>query len=474
MLDPTRFWADEPGAPPADPTTPLGQQQAMYMQLGQLLTGGGPPPSPDQLAALKRSMLGQMPADATEDMRRQAEEWVSQLAGRRAEQAATPSPLGAAWPGGPGVTPEQMAGWEKTYRVKLPKLFREVFQRQNGGTVRDSEVCIHSLAGIQPVEEDDLYEDEFRDVGLVFEFGHDGGEGRYLLDYNARGRNGEPAVYLAYPDCGEVEKAAGSVDKFFARLLKSEGGPAVDWAEADRLPVVAREKMDLTNHFHGVPSSVDQVLCRDGRSLVLFIRRVVGDEETISRTVLPEPLSTDWCSVEPLQPDQTHIWKIHLQPRDTDGIVQVEATRTSTGRWKNRTSTGAPIYESIWSADRDRLTKLRAVLLGKDRAARVAEADHTQQAFQARLASLPPAAQRAAFMEMTRHAMAESDRLFQEQNPNLGEPPPDIAALMALMEGRMRDVQRRIQAEAAGHPLDAETRELIERMKKMQRPDADD
>jgi SMI1 / KNR4 family (SUKH-1) len=473
MLDPKRFWAEAGEGSVAEPTTPLGQDQAMHMQLGLLLTGAGPPPSPEQLDALRESMLSQIPADAPEEMRRQAEEWVSQLATQRAQRAANPDPLGPAWPDGSAATPEQMAAWEKKYRVKLPKLFREVFRRQNGGMVRDSEVCINALASIKPVEEEDLYEDEFRDLRLVFDFAHDGGEGSYLLDYNRRGRDGEPAVYLAYRDCGEVDKAAGSVDKFFADLLKSEDGPEVDWSEADRLAVLARERMDLTDHFHGTPSSLDQVLCRDGRTLVLFVRRIVGQDETVSRIVLPEPLSTDSCSVEPIQPG-AKIWQIHLQPRDSEGIVQIEATRTSAGRWKNRTSHGSPIYAWIWSADPNRLRKLRTELLGKDRAARVAEADDTQQQFQARVASLPPAAQRAAFMEMTRQAMAESERLFQEQNPDLGEPPPDIAALMSLMEGKMRDIQRRIQTEAAEHPLDPETRKLIERMQKMRRPDADD
>src|SRR5262245_43420336 len=147
MLDPKRFWAETGGEMPVGPTTQLGEAQAFHMQLGQLLTGGGPAPTPEQLEAFKQQMREQMPPDAPPEMRQQAEEWLSQLASRRAQQPDPP--FGGAWPGGPGVTQEQIAAWEKERRVTLPKLFREVFQQQNGGEVRDSDVFINALSGIQ-------------------------------------------------------------------------------------------------------------------------------------------------------------------------------------------------------------------------------------------------------------------------------------------------------------------------------------
>jgi hypothetical protein len=281
-------------------------------------------------------------------------------------------------------------------------------------------------------------------------------------------------VYLAFRDCGELSRVADSVDEFFGDLLKSSDGAEVDWSEAERLPVLARERLDLTAHYRGVPASLDQALCRAAGALVLFVRRRVGDEETLTRTTLPEPLVADLCSVQPVQPDRTDIWTIHLQPRRSDGIVKTEATRTSAGRWKNSTSHGVPIYDSVWSADRGRLKTLRAELLGPERAARIAERDDAQQELQARLDTLPPAARRAALMEMARQATAETDRLFQEQFPGIGEPPPEIAALTAIMEGKLREARRRFQGEAAQDPLDPETRRLIERVRKLSRPDAGD
>jgi hypothetical protein len=467
MFDPKRFWAQPDGGIPGDPTQ-LGQAQAFHMQLGQLLAGGGPGPTPEQMEALRQQMGAQMPPDAPSDRRQHAEEWLSQLASRRRPQD---TPFGGAWPGGPGVTNEQIAAWEKEHRVKLPHLFREVFQQQNGGGVRDLDVFLNALGGLQPIDTemlfDDLYEDEFADTGLVFEFGSDGGEGIYLLDYNAHGRNGEPAVYLDIRDCGELDKVAGSVEKFFAKLLKSSDGAAVDWSEAERLKVVTREQLDLTDHYHGVPASIDHILGRDDETLVLFVRRRVGNEESLTRTVLPEPLS-DACSIQAIS---LGIWTLSLQPRDSEGIVQIESTRTSTGRWKNRTSHGVPISEMIWSTDRDKLRQLRAELLGTKRAERVEADESAAREFQDRIAALPPAAQRAAFMQMAMQSQAASERLFQEQFPNIGAPPPEMAALMSLMQAKLQEMQRRVQEEAAQHPVDPEVRKLMEKMTKRFRPD---
>src|SRR5262245_25243572 len=140
MLDPKRFWVETAGGIPADPTSQLDQAQAFHMQLGQLLTGSGPAPTPEQMEAFRQQMRGQMPPDAPPAMRQQAEEWLSQLASRRPPQSEATF---GAWPGGPGVTEELIAAWEKERRVTLPKLLREVFQQQNGGAVRDSDVFIN-------------------------------------------------------------------------------------------------------------------------------------------------------------------------------------------------------------------------------------------------------------------------------------------------------------------------------------------
>src|SRR5262249_58938983 len=121
-----------------------------------------------------------------------------------------------------------------------------------------------------------------------------------------------------------------------SKVLKASDGAEVDWSEADRLTVVARERFDLTGHYHGVPASTDQILCRHDKTLVLFVRRRVGDDETLTRTVLPEPLSSG-CSIQSINPGQSNIWTLNLQPRDSEGIVQIASTRTTTGSWQNPT-----------------------------------------------------------------------------------------------------------------------------------------
>jgi SMI1 / KNR4 family (SUKH-1) len=432
MLDPKQFWARPTGAGRADMGALPDQAQAMLHHLAQSMGAGNLPPTGAQFEQHLRMLQA----------------------------------LGGAMPGGAGVSTADIAAWEKRHRVKFPKFLAEVFQLQDGGMVRDTEMYIDLLAAIQPINtDDDIYEDEFQDPRLVFEFGHDGGEGRYLLDYNARGPKKEPAVYLEFRDCGQLDKAAESVDELFSELLKSSDGPEVNWSETKRLRTLAREQIDLTGHF-GVPASLDQVLCRDDKSLVLFKHRRGPDGETMTRTVLPEPLSTEVAmgasSVHPIQPGRTDMWQLQLQPRKADGIVQVESTQTGTGRWKNRTSHGVPIYESIWSNDRARLKQLRVELLGKERALRVQKEDDERQELQDKMLALPPEAQHAAFMAMFQRGVAENERLFAETHPGLGEPPPEIAGLMDALQGKLRDAMRRAQEVTAKQPVDPELRKLIE------------
>jgi hypothetical protein len=442
MLDPKQFWAQPTGGGPTDLSARPDQAQAMLQQLAQAREAGSLPPTAAQFEQHLRMLHA----------------------------------LGGGIPGGAGVTAADIAAWEKKYRVKFPKFLAGAFQQQNGGMVRDTEVYIDVLSGIQPIDaDDDLYDEEFKDPRLVFDFAHDGGEGRYLLDYNARGPKKEPAVYLEFRDCGELDKTADSVDELFREMLESSDAPEVNWSETERLSVVAREQLDLTDH-NSLQARLDQVLCRDARALILFAHRRGRDDETFTRTVLPEPLSTEIglgaCSIRPLQPDGPNIWTLQLQPRESDGIVQVQSTRTSNGRWKNRTTHGVPIYDSIWSYDRNRLKQLRVELLGKQEALRVQEEDDAQLELQQKISALPPEAQHAAFMEMFQKGMSENERLFEAMHPGLGEPPPEIAGLMDALQGKLRDAMRRAQEVTANNPLDPELRKLIEKtLPKPRRPE---
>jgi len=444
MLDPKQFWARPAGAGPADMNAQPDQAQAMFQQLAEAMGAGNLPPTAAQFEQYLRMLHS----------------------------------LGGAMPGGAGITAADIAAWEKTHCVKFPKLLAEVFQIQNGGMVSDADVYINVLNGIEPIDaDDDIYEDEFEDPRLVFDFAHDGGEGRYLLDYNARGPKQEPAVYLEFRDCGELDKTAESVDELFREMLESSEGPEVDWSETERLTVVAREQLDLTEHY-GLQARLDQVLCRDARALILFAHRRGRDEETLTRTVLPEPLSTEVglgaCSIRPLQPDRPSIWTLQLQPRKSDGIVQVQSTRTSNGRWKNRTTRSVPIYDSIWSYDRNRLKELRVKLLGKKEALRVQEDDDAQLELQQRMLALPPEAQHAAFMEMFQKGVSENERLFAEMHPGLGQPPPEIAGLMDALQGKLREAMRRAHEVTAKQPVDPEIRKLIEKTTKLRPPEVDE
>jgi len=77
-------------------------------------------------------------------------------------------------------------------------------------------------------------------------------------------------------------------------------------------------------------------------------------------------------------------------------------------------------------------------------------------------------------MEMFQGLWAEHQRFFEEADQNLGEPPPQIAAALAAIQGRLREAVRHAKDEAAKQPLDPEIRKLIEKTTKLPRPDVND
>ena len=208
-------------------------------------------------------------------------------------------------------------------------------------------------------------EDVDRDPALVFRFGTDtesGGD--YLMDYNARGPEASPSVYIHYNDGTGATLIKDSFDDFFERLVARSPGPNVDWSEAEpSQDVLARETVDLTA-FHQAKAHLEQVLIRQGDSLVLYTREVSPQGETLSKTTLPLPIHGALAMVLRRRPAPNLTFGLHLQPEDHEGIVQLDSRRKGDSGWVNTKTEGAPVYVQFESADRDRLEALRGRLLG--------------------------------------------------------------------------------------------------------------
>jgi len=377
------------------------------------------------------------------------------------------SPGGADATPPPGVTPEAIRGWERRHGVTLPEPIRTALGRRNGGWVRNTEIEILPLEQIEPVDDEfwdytEIEEDEAPDHRLLFAFGGSGTGGTYLLNFNANGAGGPPSVSIDYH--GEsTHFVSDTIGAFFDEALASSPEPSVDWSEAEgRLPVVARETIDLSAMYDGRPASEDQILARDGEALVLFTRQRSPDGETLTRTTLPPPLVAGVAEVRPYRPAPLATFALHLQPCESEGIVEERSETNDDGRWKNSTAHGVPVYVTFESTDRARLQALRAQLVGTEAAARAQARQDRQAELQETLDGLPPEQRTAALLQSALAMKAETDRRFAARFGDLGPVPPELAGAAEAMRRKLEEMAARVRQKVAANPPDPETLRRIQ------------
>jgi hypothetical protein len=368
----------------------------------------------------------------------------------------------------PGVTAEEIREWEREYGVTLPEPLRTALGLRNGGFVRNTAIEVLPLDQIVPVADDfweytEIEEDEAPDRSLLFIFGNEmQGGATFLMNFNARGPEGAPSVYLDYH--GEstylVHDAIGDL---FEAELASSAEPGVDWSEAESgLPVLARETIDLSSSYGGRSASEEQVLARQDEALILFTRLRSPDGEVLTRTTLPLPLDAGWAEVRPYRPAPIATFALHLQPAESDGIVETRSERNDDGRWKNSTGRGVPIYVTFESTDRDRLQSLRGQLLGTEGAARAQAKQDRQAALAEMLDGLPPEQRTAALLQAALTMKEETDRRFVAEFGDRGPVPPALAEAAEAMRLKLEQMAEQVRRKAAANPPDPETLRRIE------------
>jgi hypothetical protein len=370
----------------------------------------------------------------------------------------------------PAATAAEIVDWERRHAVRLPEPIRTAIAIQNGGCVRNSSVEILPLAQIQPVDEEfweytELNEDEAADRDLLFVFGNEAETGADLLmNFNARGPSGDPSVYVNHH--GEsTDLVNESLSAFFAAELAGAPEPSVDWRQAVTAgEPVAREVVDLSR-FHGGSAVFEQILLRAGQELLLFTNERSGRDETLSRTTLPLPLDPEWAQIRPFRPPPIGTFGLHLQPVESDGIVEKRSHKTADGHWKNTTSHGTPIYVMFESTDRDKLEALRAQVLGSDGAAK-AEAKQARDAdFQASLAKLSPEQRMAALLNEALDFKNEADRQFASQFADLSTAaiPPELAQAGQAIRQKLEQMTEMARKKIADTPVDPEVLKQIKK-----------
>lgn len=361
----------------------------------------------------------------------------------------------------PGASANEICDWEKKYGVRLPEPIRTALRLRNGGYVRNASIEVLPLMQIAPVDDDfwewtEIEAEEAPDRGLMFVFGEETETGGTLLmNFNARGPQYEPSVYIDHH--GEstylVNAAFGG---FFQTLLASSEVPGVDWSETEELSVVARESIDLSALYDGKPASLDQVLARQKKALLLFTRQRSPEGEILTRTTLPLPLDSAWAEVSPYRPAPISTYALHLQPEETDDIVAKQSQTNDDGRWKNSSEEGAPIYVTFESTDREGLKSLRKELFGAKGAARAQARQDRQTKLEETLDALSPEQRTAAMLQA---ALAMKGKMDLQIGAGLGETsgmPPELAKAVQMMQNKMQQMVQKAQEQIAANPVDAE------------------
>jgi hypothetical protein len=389
-----------------------------------------------------------------------------------------------------GVSEEQIAAWEGRHHVTLPRSLRKALKRQNGGLVQYSEVRIHELEQIVPVERQFWRHTmhsrkKFANAGLVFHFASADDEPLFFLNFNANGPEGEPTVYHWYHDPGEVRPVSRTVRRFFADLIEVSSTPAVDWSETERLDeVLFRERINTETDYEHVEEYAGQevyeevVLGRFAGQLIHYTHQVDLWGEHFCRTVLPEPLSRSDAGIDQERPAPGRTYGLHLEPREGAGIVCVESSRMPNGMWKSSESHGVPVYITVESRSKDDLKALRETLFGKKAARKAAEQDDATEQMMAQFESLTPEQQRtaaAAFVgEMFGEISAEMESETEEGLTAEDQPEEIRQALQnmaRLMEGMQQEAAERAQA-GSGDPAILSFLEVMRRSQGD--PEADD
>ena len=300
-----------------------------------------------------------------------------------------------------GVSEGDVLKWEQQHSVKLPAIMRDVLSISNGGMLRYEEVRIARLSDFRPLP-DEFWEwsshldDEFVDRSLVIKFADGDSGGSYLLDFNANGSDGEPAVCLCYQDGGDVSAIADSVSLFFEHMMSVADEPSIDFdAALDRfVSVLAEETIDLSHRDGG---ELEQFLGRDeDLKYFLLTRETTPDSVTITRTFVPTPLK---CRMSVVR-EVPKTYGLELHPQDSERIVREQSIQVADGKWKSQTSQGVPIYVAIESPDRDELMDARVQMVGPETAKRDAEREARQEEQQSKIGAQSPDEQQATAMQL--------------------------------------------------------------------------
>jgi len=364
---------------------------------------------------------------------------------------------------------------EAKYGVKFPPSLVETYRRHNGGVLRECDSpeylmplsaddtadfgqCIRPVTSYKErrevVFEDQLewIEEEYGDPALIFPLYTDG-HFVYALNFNERGREGEPSIVYIDFECCNNEDVAESFGQWIESLQARDNEPLVDWEESGYCgTLIARETLDV-EHPSGETQHIKQMLCQDGDELVLFTRTSgPGEAEELSKVTLPRDFDVDWATIWPSRPESCRTYVLHLQPRDFDDIRWVTSKQTGDGKWKNEESERVPVYCTFESKDRAKLEKLRAKLMkGKVPKSVIAE-----EKMQEQYEGMSDDERSAAFAHQLLAGIRDMDQKFAEENRDLSPVPDELRLAVENIELAKKRMLEDLERRTHDRPVDPE------------------
>lgn len=374
----------------------------------------------------------------------------------------------------PGIEKQDLLAWQRRQGVLLPRVLRAVLHRQNGGLVRNSTLRILPLDEMVPMDEEfweyaDHDEESIRDRDQVLMFARDdNGEPIYLMNFNAYGPHGEPTVHHFFGDGGEITDEAKTPLRFFTALTAVADGPALDWDETTRVdPVLHQEKIDLGLAHGGQPAFAEVVFGRLDGSLVLYTHEQTPNSDTFTKTTIPEQLDKSAASIDAYRPKPIKTHTLHVEPKDSEGIVSITSERMGDEGWKNTTDHGVPVYVAIESRSKETLQTLRETLFGKKMAKKAEQQERTQEEMMERFEALTDEQKQAAASAMTLRMLENSE--LGDLDIDEADLPPELRHIGTNMKKMAEGIKKKAQDSQRSNPADDEAAAVADLMAQMMR-----
>lgn len=373
----------------------------------------------------------------------------------------------------PPVSAAQIQAWEQEHQVRMPAVLRAALMIHNGGTIVDSfepDIEVRPLEDWEVIDEEELEIFDIEPGGPPYiTFADNEYGGNCVLNYSRCGPGGEPSVYTLFYDGMDMDEVGADVGSFVAGLSsRLTDSPTTHGGYAAHLTRLGQTQ--IVGHEHVQHCLVGRDC--DGR-LIQMGYSVGRDAESWSAIYLPEPLKRTRLVIAHERFYGAHGYGLDLAPQETRGIREWSSSKLPSGRWKNGTNDGVPVYSKLYSQELEPLILLRQALAGPPQTQAQAEAEILRIEYLRRMVPCTPQQREAADFYITtvqsqgafENALDIDDDADEETANILGGTNDFLKQAMGQAGEMMARLQSTVTQMMGGpEAVPPEIRQLIDRM----------